>query len=496
MSVPYGSPHFIARQSAWRTTETADQRTAASKTTKTTPSTNGCATSSRIWFPNARKITAVASPMKNGYSARTNAPKLRDDFDPPPAFIDRKPIQLVLGKLTQKQSCLGDSETKSVNSVLISEFLLSLAPAMRRLQWLDISKGLAILFVVYFHFFRTVFEHYQLPPNDWSGTLAGTMSILRSEWWQISGLGFHAVGAFIILSGWTLMQSTMGRAESGHVAWGAWYGARFVRLYPMYWVAHIVYLVSPFVARLEPVDGRIILSLLGLRFIDITMNFMYLNAAWWYFSMLIQFYLIFPLLFWAARRLGPLWFLIIGCAAGFFARYILLVVWPQNGLWVLGGFAICRLPEFALGISLAMWHRQSAARVEWFFLRGAGFVIGLILYPAALLLYNGLYDYIFVDFATGACCMLEIIGIAGIISLFSNPAKLFGLVGLYSYGLYLIHQPYVIWLGLRIRDVPIWLFLLIAVVTLAALSAWGMLLEKATNMLVNKLVSMRKPAHA
>ena len=73
-----------------------------------------------------------------------------------------------------------------------------------------------------------------------------------------------------------------------------WYRARFLRLYPMYWVAHLVYLLSPFVARLEPVDGRIILSLLGLRFIDIQMNFMYLNAAWWYFSMLIQFYLIFP----------------------------------------------------------------------------------------------------------------------------------------------------------------------------------------------------------
>jgi peptidoglycan/LPS O-acetylase OafA/YrhL len=152
------------------------------------------------------------------------------------------------------------------------------------------------------------------------------------------------------------------------------------------------------------------------------------------------------------------------------------------------------LPEFALGISLAMWHRQSAARVEWFLLRGAGFVIGLILYPAALQLYHGLYDYIFVDFATGACCMLEIVGIAGIISLFSGPAKLFGLVGLYSYGLYLIHQPYVIWLGLRIREVPIWLFLLIAIATLAVLSAWGMLLEKSTNTLVNKLISSRKTA--
>ena len=263
----------------------------------------------------------------------------------------------------------------------------------------------------------------------------------------------------------------------------------------MYWVAHLVYLLSPFVERLEPVDGRIILSLLGLRFIDIQMNFMYLNAAWWYFSMLIQFYLIFPLLFLMARRVGSLWFLFIACAAGFFARYMLLVVWQENGLWVLGGFAICRLPEFALGMSLAMWHTRSPARVDWFLLRGGGLVLGLILYPAALQLYDGLYEYIFVDFATGACCMLEIVGIAGIISLFKGPANLFGLVGLYSYGLYLIHQPYVIWLGLRIREVPIWAFLLICVPTLAALSAWGMFLEKGTNILVKKLVSLRKPAH-
>ncbi len=365
---------------------------------------------------------------------------------------------------------------------------------MKRLVWLDISKGLAILFVAYFHFFRTYFEHGTLPPADWSGLAAGALTVARLVWLKVSGLGFHAVGVFIILSGWTLMQSTVRRAESGAVAWGGWYRARFLRLYPMYWVAHLVYLLSPFVARLEPVDSRIVLSLLGLRFIDIQMNFMYLNAAWWYFSMLIQFYLIFPLLFWAARRLGPWRFLVIACAAGFFARYVLLVLWPQNGLWVLGGFAICRLPEFALGMSLAVWHSRSSERMERFLLRGSGFVVGLLLYPAALQLYHGATPYIFVDFATGTCCMLEIVGIAGFISLFNGPVKLFGLVGLYSYGLYLIHQPYVIWLGLRIREQPIWMFLLIAVATLAVLSAWGMLLEKATNTLMNKLVSARKPA--
>src|SRR5439155_1040896 len=265
---------------------------------------------------------------------------------------------------------------------------------MKRLLWIDISKGLAILFVAYFHFFSTYFQHGVLLPPDWTNFAASALSILRLAWLKISGLGFHAVGVFIILSGWTLMQSTARRAEAGTIHWGAWYWARFVRLYPMYWVAHLVYLVSPFVARLEPVDDRIILSLLGLRFIDIQMNFMYLNAAWWYFSMLIQFYLIFLLLFWTARRCGPSWFLVI----------------------------------------------------------------------------------------------------AGLISLFQVPAKLFGLVGLYSYGLYLIHQPYVIWLGLRIREVPIWMFLLICIPTLAVLSAWGMLLEKGTNALVNKLISLKKPA--
>jgi peptidoglycan/LPS O-acetylase OafA/YrhL len=362
---------------------------------------------------------------------------------------------------------------------------------VKRLLWLDVAKGLAILWVVYFHFFRTYFEHGTLPAADWSGLAAGAATALRYVWIQVSGVGFHAVGVFIILSGWALMQSTARRAESGAMNWGHWYRARFLRLYPMYWVAHLVYLLSPFVARLEPVDSRIVLSLLGLRFIDITMNFMYLNAAWWYFSMLIQFYLIFPLLFWAAQKLGPWIFLLIACALGFFVRYLMLFVYPQDGLWILGGFAISRLPEFALGMALGMWHSRSPASAERLLLRGAGLVAGLLLYPAALWLYHNGLTYVFVDLATGACCFLVVVGVAGIITLLSGPAKLFGLVGTFSYGLYLVHQPYVIWLGLRIRAQPIWMFLVIAAATLAVLSAWGIILEKATNGFVNKLIPAR-----
>src|SRR5437899_9986278 len=303
---------------------------------------------------------------------------------------------------------------------------------MKRLLWLDIAKALAISWVVYFHFFNTVFEHTHFPQDDWSSLAASAVTILRMVWLKISGIGFHAVGVFIILSGWALMESTARRAESASLKWGSWYRARFLRLYPMYWVAHLVYLVSPFVARLEPVDSRIILSLLGLRFIDITMNFMYLNAAWWYFSMLIQFYLIFPLLFWTARRLEPWTFLLIACGVGFFTRYLMLIDYPQHGLWILGGFAICRLPEFAFGMALGMWWNQSPAWAERVLLGGAGLVSGLLFYPAALQLYHNGYTYIFVDFATGACCFLVIVGVAGIISRFPRPAKVFGLVGAFS----------------------------------------------------------------
>src|SRR5213076_1387273 len=77
---------------------------------------------------------------------------------------------------------------------------------MKRLLWLDISKGLAILFVAYFHFFRTYFEHGILPPADWSGLAAGAVTILRLVWFKVSELGSNPVAFSTILSAWTRTQ--------------------------------------------------------------------------------------------------------------------------------------------------------------------------------------------------------------------------------------------------------------------------------------------------
>ena len=384
---------------------------------------------------------------------------------------------------------------------------------MKRLLWLDLAKGLAILWVVYFHFFQT----YRGAPSPmsgsfiadvagahgWDGLGASIVTCVKLVWYAISEVGFHAVGAFVIASGWSLASTTARRAAKGPIAWGEWYRSRFIRLFPMYWLAHLVYLLSPFVARLEPIDSRIFISLSGLRFLglqdgfpflntDIQSNFFYLNAAWWYFAMLIQLYFIFPVLFVTMRKVGLVGFLLLAFAVGFGMRYLMLEVWHSVGPWILGGNCLSRLPEFAFGMVLGMVHARDAVRVERWLLGGLGLALGLGLYFIAPFFYTGNMPYIFADLWTGACCFLCLVGVAGLLEKWSFAARWIGLVGAFSYGLYLVHQPYVIWLGLRIQNQRAWVFLLIVVGVLIVLSAWGILLEKFANAALEKVIGDKK----
>src|SRR5256885_8690195 len=80
---------------------------------------------------------------------------------------------------------LRSARLDGVGSTLLSR------TGMKRFLWLDVAKGLAILCVVYFHFFTTYFEHGALPPPDWSGLAASVTTILGLVWLRLTGLGFH-----------------------------------------------------------------------------------------------------------------------------------------------------------------------------------------------------------------------------------------------------------------------------------------------------------------
>jgi len=376
----------------------------------------------------------------------------------------------------------------------------------KRLVWIDLAKGIGILWVVYFHFFTNYVDTDAAPgtpspmsghflndligPHAWDslGSCAATLGNIA--WLAVSQVGFHAVGLFVLLGGWSLATATWRRAEKGPIEWRNWYEARFVRLYPMYWCAHLLLLLMPF-TWLEPIDSRFLVSLTGLRWINLETTFLYGNAAWWYFAMLIQLYAIFPVLFVGMRKLGLVRFGISAAAIGFGMRYMLLVEWKANGLWLLGANALSRLPEFAIGMILGISHLRNSTMVERWILGPRAVALGLALYAFAPQFQTGT-AYIFADCYTAICCTLVVVGLCGLLEKSASASKWMSLVGTYSFGLFLTHQPLVTWFGQRIKSLAVWQFLLVSVGVLWVLSAGSIALERAVNALTDRLYSARK----
>ncbi|MER3469007.1 MAG: hypothetical protein C4314_03320, partial [Thermoflexus sp.] len=73
------------------------------------------------------------------------------------------------------------------------------------------------------------------------------------------------------------------RSRSAAIDLRAFYMRRFLRLFPLYWVGHLFFLIfnnlsgwRPF----SPLDPRFALSLLGLRFLPDVFHF--ISPAWWF----------------------------------------------------------------------------------------------------------------------------------------------------------------------------------------------------------------------
>ena len=185
--------------------------------------------------------------------------------------------------------------------------------ARERIAWPDTVKGLSILWIVYFHCFKAFagnrypwpldtgfYRHACIQLGPGASAVACTV---RAAFVGFSFLGFHGVGVFVALSGFTL-SFTLRRKDGAAVDWRAWYRSRLLRLFPLYWTAHAIYLLSPPAVHIEAIDYRFALSFLGDRVVPLTEIFYYANAAWWYFGLLIQLYLCFPLLHRWQERVG------------------------------------------------------------------------------------------------------------------------------------------------------------------------------------------------
>lgn len=320
------------------------------------------------------------------------------------------------------------------------------------LKLTDFCKGLAILWIFLVHY-----------EGGWFG-------------WQ----GVHI---FIVLSGFGLTYSCFSRVRP--IAWSQWFLKRFRRILPAYWLAVVCSL--PLLVAIQFVLGEplwipFVRTLLDLSLLTNVFETFRGGAtgAFWYVPFILGAYLLFPLLYGWLKKYpngrGCLSLLLITAGVEFLYRAISLYwldglpisyddqrflnIFPnsvqpleQHADWFFGffqrrspfGFIPARLGEFALGVVVAFALTRNHQRTNQRLLNPIAGLAGVAIWLLGqALLYVGLWGWIFSDFVIAAGLILWTLNLAYLLQrLIPSLFQAITFLGVWSYYLYLVHQPFV-----------------------------------------------------
>lgn len=206
----------------------------------------------------------------------------------------------------------------------------------------------------------------------------------------VFGLGYQAVHLFFLLSGFGLTLSVLlDEKKRNKIKWFDFLKKRFMRLYPSYWVLLAVYMASNlFLYR--SFLGFVKTYLIGSIFLN---NL----PATWFLPVLIQLYLIFPLLFRFLKKSSLKKFLL----SIFFIKVIssaLIIITSLivsgeiagfgYGALAPGGIALTRIFEFCLGMAIARIFVDKGCSIQFFrqFCKPIPILLGFFLEVSGLLM--------------------------------------------------------------------------------------------------------------
>jgi len=230
----------------------------------------------------------------------------------------------------------------------------------------SIIKGFAILCIVFHNYFHWLSPSPGENEFDFTpvriGNLFQMLGDHPGEFVNIlfSYFGHYGVQLFILVSGFGLALSMMNHPRT----WESFVVTRLKKLYPLLLVGVLFYFFGKIL-----VDGKVFSTYekteLGYKLLFIHTlipnSGLSLNGPWWFFGLIFQLYLLFPLLFRAMQRWGWKTFWVV-CVLSYGLIFLF-----RDGLNLYHGSIVMQnapghLPEFCLGMMLAI---KRDKRIHW-----------------------------------------------------------------------------------------------------------------------------------
>lgn len=363
----------------------------------------------------------------------------------------------------------------------------------RRIQVLDYIRAMAIIHVFIYHYFMEWFNaSFMVVPEGIVNNLdrlqvfkdGGLFGLVKNLASFLLVYGFSAVNIFLVVSGFVLALGWLKKETKENLLYFYWRKYKRI-LVPFY--ASLLLGVGMFFLRnfLFPSEGGPpIFSLLdGLKMlfvpflvydIELLQKF---NGDYWFVPLILQMYLLFPLLIFLLKKMGPWKFLlmifVVSIGYRLYASYYLDTVpigvyFETKNSYRLMVFALPRLFEFGFGMALGYWYAKGVDVLAY--LGRARFLLaGLILGYGGFVLRMYRPGWAFCDMLMGVGLFPVLLFAVNWISHFwKGGEKVLKKVGKVSYPIYLLHHYFLNYLflpllsvaGLRGNEWAFWLLII------------------------------------
>ena len=312
----------------------------------------------------------------------------------------------------------------------------------------DLIKGIAIIWIVSFHMYKD-FPHIFYGKGNFAYDFVHRFMLHGS-------LG---VDLFVIISGYLLARSCLRKVQ---INWIDFLKKRIRRIFPLYWMAigSVLLLEVLIGSNSESYKFKsIIYHFLGIH--GLTSYIFDLQGAWWFITLILQLYLLFPLLWYIIERKPMSLILAMAAALTILARMIPIANFDSN--YSLFAFLIV----FILGIAMAR-SKISDLNFPLSFRWISYCLVSIVLFIVAI--YSDKIELF--SYAQGLLRPFVSFGIFIFLSFLCNHliSKLkyvswpLSKYGKYSYAIYLFHRPLIYkWVTITstiFDPVMVWIFFL------------------------------------